>query len=192
MSRPKYRLDILLAAGALVAVPAAASAAPKLSAIDKLVAEDEIRNNLALYALLADGDGIKDKDTRTLADKLMAPDVVTEIYYTHSAAPVRILGRDAVAGPQVTPAPPGPSSSVGRHYLVETYFEDITTTTAKTVTTAVHFDLSPNAIGKECKLAGAGACGGVPSRVIMWIYHMNWVKNAVGWQISYNGLRMDD
>lgn len=192
MSRLKNRLGLLLAAGALVTVPVAASAAPKLSAIDKLVAEDEIRNDLALYALLADGDGIKGKDTRTLADKLMAPDVVTEIYYPHSTAPVRILGREAVAGPQVTPAPPGPSTSISRHFLVETYFEDMTATTAKTVTTAVHFDLSPNTIGKECKLAGAGACGGVPSRVIMWIYHMTWVKNAAGWQVTYNGLRMDN
>lgn len=192
MSRLKNRLCSLSTAVALVTIPAGASAAPPLSAIDKLVAKDEIRNDLALYALLADGDGINGKDTRTLADKLMAPDVVTEIYYPHSTAPVRILGREAVAGPQVTPAPPGPSASVSRHYLVETYFEDMTATTAKTVTTAVHFDLSPNTIGKDCKLAGAGACGGVPSRVIMWIYHMNWIKNASGWQIIYNGLRMDN
>ena len=178
--------------GGVVQTVAAAEA--KLSPIERLVAEDEIRQNLALYALLADGDGIKGKDTRTLADELMTPDVVTEIYYPLGHGPVTTIGREAVAGPAPKPTagPVAVESVVKRHYLVDTYFEDLTPTTAKTITTSVHFDLTPNLVGKDCATRGAGACGGLPARVIMWTYHMSWVKNAAGWQIIYNALHMDN
>jgi len=193
MSRLKFRVGAVLAAatlGGLTFAAAASAAEPKFSPTDKLVAEEDIRNNLALYALLADGDGIKGKDSRALADKLMAPDVVTELFFPGSKEPVRMVGREAVAGPQVVPHTG--ETTISRHYLVETYFESVTPTTAKTITTSVHFRLTPNLVGKDCKTGLSGNCGGVPERIIMWIYHMDWVKNASGWQVSYNGLHMDN
>ena len=93
-------------------------------------------------------------------------------------------------GPAAVPAPVEPT--VKRHYLVDTYFENLTPTTAKTITTAVHFNLTRNLVGKECATQGPGACGGIPARVTMWTYHMTWVKNAAGWQVIYNGLHMDN
>jgi len=191
----KYTLSLLLAATSAGGITNTAQAADaKLSPIDRLIAEDEIRQDLALYALLADGDGIKGKDTRTLADKMMAPDVVTEIYYPLAKAPLKTLGREAVAGPApVVPAVPAPvESTIKRHYLVETYFEDLTATTAKTITTAVHFNLTRNLVGQGCAAQGPGACGGIPARITMWVYHMTWAKTAAGWQVTYNGLHMDN
>ena len=191
----KYSFALILAATSTSGIAQTATAGEaKLSPIDRLIAEDEIRQDLALYVLLADGDGIKGKDTRTLADTMMAPDVVTEIYYPLARAPVRTIGREAVAGPAPVPAvvPAAIDPTVKRHYLVDTYFEDLTANTARTITTAVHFNLTRNLVGKDCGAQGPGACGGLPARIIMWTYHMNWVKNAAGWQVSYNGLHMDN
>ena len=191
----KYTLSLLLAATSTGGFTHTAWAADaKLSPIDRLIAEDEIRQDMALYALLADGDGIKGKDTRTLADKMMAPDVVTEIYYPLAKAPLKLIGRDAVAGPTpIVPAVPAPvASTIKRHYMVETYFEDLTATTARTITTAVHFNLTRNLVGKDCANQGPGACGGIPARITMWTYHMTWAKTPAGWQVTYNGLHMDN
>ena len=177
---------ILACAGAGPATAAAIGMAP----IDRLVAEDDIRQQLALYALLADGDGISPKDIDTLATKITAPDVVTEIFPADGGPPTHTVGRAAVIGPRPTGTPP-PPTNVSRHYLVDTYFDEITPTTARTRTTSVHFNLTKNLVGKDCLQRGAGACGGQVNKVTMWTYHMRWVKNADGWQIGYNALHMD-
>lgn len=175
------------------AAAATDGSAGKLSPIDRLIAKEDIRQQIALYALLADGDGVKPKDPRTLADKMMTADVVTEIYRPGEPTPIRMIGRDAVAGPPRDPAaPPVVAPSVSRHYLVETYFEDLTATTAKTITTAVHFEVERSQPGKKCTLFGKDACPVKAQRTTMWTYQMKWVKTSEGWQMAYNGLYFDN
>lgn len=168
--------------------------AKNLSSVDALLAKEDIRNKLTLYTLLADGDGIREKNTAQLAETMMTPDIVTEIYHADGSPPQHMIGRASVAGKPRDPAAPrsDPGPTVGRHYITGTYFEELTATTAKTISTAVHFDVTRNLVGKDCKKAGEGACGGLVRKATMWVYHMNWVKTPDGWQISYNGLRTDN
>ena len=181
-----------------------AQAAGMMAPIERLIAEDEIRQQVALYGLLADGDGLDRKNVRALADKIMTPDTINEIYpVTGPIAEMR--GRDAVGGPvrrppapaaatavPVPPAPPtSPATTAGRHFLVSTYFDEITPTEARTRTTAIHFDMTKNMIGPECRKSGEDACGGRVVKGSMWVYHTIWIKTAEGWQMSANRLRND-
>ena len=152
-----------------------------MSPIDRLIARDEIRQQIALFALLADGDGVRPKDTRALADRIMAPDVVVEIFRPGDLLPITMLGRAAVAGPPLVAPPAEPT--VARHYMVETYFEELTSGTARTITTAVHFRLTR---------ASDGIDGGLPTKITMVTYHMTWRKAAEGWLVTYNGLHADN
>lgn len=182
----------LIAVGANQFIPRA-DAAASLTALDRLIIEDDIRQRIETYALLADGDGIQRKDIAKLANTLMTPDVVSEIYAVGSKTPIRLEGRARHAGPEVNPplAAEKPDLIAGRHYLVGTLFDQVSATEVRTRTSALHLDVTKNILGADCKKAGEDACGGRVVSATMWMYHMVWVKTAEGWQIKYNGLRRD-
>jgi hypothetical protein len=172
----------------------AAYAATSLTPVDKLLAEDEIRQQIALYGLYADGDGAggNPRDLRKMADTLMTPDVVSEIYVARGGPPRILTGRDIVAKSPPENDPDRAKRIAGRHYLVATVFDDVSATTAETRTTAVYFDATKNQVGGDCAKAGEGACGGQPVKTVMWVYHMTWKHTPQGWQISRNVLRDDN
>ena len=180
----------VLAGGSLVAVTGHSKPVPGLSAVDKLVAEDEIRQKLVLYGLYADGDGEQPKNIRALADKLLTPDAVSETFTTLGKPGFRTQGRDALVA--ATPPAEVNSPNAGRHYLIGTVFDEMTPTTAKTRSTAYYINATRNMVGADCKTAGPGACGGQVNRALMFVYHMDWVKNAQGWQIQHSVLRSDN
>jgi hypothetical protein len=179
--------------GAAVSFVGSAEAAGAISPLDRLVAEDQIRQQIALYGFYADGDGVNPKDLRKMADSLMTQDVVSELYRSGGGEPRRSVGRDAIAGkPPAADAPPPPVSTVaGRHLLVGTYFDEVTPTTAKTRTITLHLDITKNMLGADCKKAGDDACGGRVIKAASWVYHISWIKTAAGWQISNTQLRLD-
>jgi hypothetical protein len=169
----------------------AAHAETSFSPIQRLLAEDEIRNKLALYGLYADGSGAggPPRDMQAMAQTLMAPDVVSEIHRADGAPPTIYKGRDFISRtPPETRAP----GVAGRHYLVSTVFDDVTATTAHTRTAAVYFDASKTLTGADCAKAGEGACGGKPLRTVMWVYQMTWTKTPQGWLIARNVLHDDN
>jgi hypothetical protein len=168
-----------------------AKAANGMSPVDRLIAEDDIRQRLSLYALYADGDGVNPMDTPALAEKLMTPDVVSKSYPANGGPPRILNGRAPVAGTNPRQMPPVDRPSAGRHYLVQTYFDEVTPTTAKTRSTALYFDVTRNLVGPDCKAAGPDACGGKVVSSALWVYHMTWKKTADGWQIVEN-LLYDD
>jgi hypothetical protein len=174
-----------------LAPPAHAAAA--LTPMERLLAKEEISNKIALYGLLADGDGAggKPRNLRQMADELMTPDVTSEIYLANGS-PVKIYkGRDFVAESPPEIPPDQARQIAGRHYIVETTFDDISATAARTRTTAVYFDATKLTSG-PCKQIVEGACGGKPVRTVMWVYHMTWRKTPDGWQIARNILRGDN
>jgi hypothetical protein len=175
-----------------VATPA--HAATTLSPVDKLIIKDDIRERIALYALLADGDGAggRKRDLRTLAYTLMTPDVVSIIYTARGDPPIELKGRERVAQSPPEVDPEHASKIAGRHYVVETLFDEVTPTTAKTRTTAVYHDATRNTGGVDCKKVDEKTCGGVPVRTVLWVYHMDWRKTPEGWQIFRNTLRDDN
>ena len=166
---------------------AAATAMPPL---DRLVAEDEIRQKMVLYTLLADGsgEGGKPRDMRALAEDLMTPDVVSEIHPINGAPVKTMTGREHII--QTPKEQPDPALA-GRHYIVGTYFDDISATIAHTRATALYFDVTRNLMGADCNKAAQDACGGRVVKGVMWIYEMTWTKTPEGWKISKNTLRDD-
>ncbi len=167
---------------------ATADAAGALSPLDRLLIEDDIRQRLVLYGLYADGDGVKPRDTESLASQLMSPDTVSEIYHVYGGPVITMSGR----GPIAASRDPFDPTLATRHFLIATYFDEVSATTVKTRTPALHLRVTKNMIGADCEKAGDDACGGRVVKATTWVYHMTWTKTADGWQISRNVLRHDN
>jgi hypothetical protein len=124
-------LAAALALGAAMLASGAARAQAKtpapaaLSPVEKLVAEDDIRQKLALYGLLADGDGVTGPDIRALADQVMTPDVWTDLYFPDGSLQVHTVGRDQAISTS-TPDLKKLGPIAQRHYMVSTYFDEVT------------------------------------------------------------------
>lgn len=173
---------------------ASAQSGKSLTPLERLLIQDEIRQNIVLYGLLADGDGPggRPRDLRRLADTMMTPDVVSEVHLPTGGKPMIFTGRELVANtpPEV---PPELAATVGgRHYLIDTVFDEVTPTRVRTRTPAVYFDATKNVNGPKCRTMGEGACGQKPLKTVMWVYEMTWVKTPDGWQIARNILRDDN
>ncbi len=172
----------------------AASAKGGLTAMEKLLIKDEINDKITLYALYADGDGPggNPRNLKKMAETIMTPDIVSEIYLSKGGEPKIMKGRDHITNTAPEVQSEFAKVVVGRHYLVSTVFDEITPTTVKTRTPAVYFDSSSNQVGPPCTKPEETVCGGKPIKTIMWVYHMTWTKTPDGWQISRNILRDDN
>ena len=154
-----------------VALNHGARASAGMSPLDRLVAESEIREQMARFELYADGDGVQGRDFRQLADQLHAPEF--------TIGP-RKMTRDEMV--EESSAQVFDPTLISRHYLVSTSFDELTASTAKTRTTALFMRLTRNMLGADCKKAGEDACGGRVVHAAVWVYHDSWAKTAAGWQ----------
>jgi hypothetical protein len=163
--------------------------AADMSAVEKLVAQNEITQQITLYTLLVDGDGINKPDPRTWADRLFTEDAVFETWGADGKLRVRQTGREEIyKGLVQNPAlPPG---VFGRHFNVATYFDELTPTTAKvrTVTTML---TGTQRMPTGCMKLGDEACGGRTIRATGFVYHDTFTKTADGWKKSYSVIRSD-
>jgi hypothetical protein len=184
------KIAAALALGAAMLASGAARAQAPLSPVDKLVAEDDIRQKLALYGILTDGDGVAGKNIRGLVDQIMTPDVWTDLYYPDGSLQVHTVGREAIV--TSTPIPKSMGPIANRHYLIATYFDELTPTTAKTRTTMMWMQVTRNLLGADCAKGGPDACGGRVVSAMTTVYHNDWVKTADGWRMSRNVIRRDD
>lgn len=183
--------------GAPLALLCAGCAAPVVKGmppLERLLIQDEIRQKLVLYGLYADGDGPggSPRDLRKLADTLMTPDVVSEIYLVKGGPPLILEGREIVANTPPEVATERAKAIGGRHYLIGAVFDEVTPTTVRTRTPAVYFDATKNLIGTDCRKLGEDSCAQKPVKTVMWVYHMTWRRTQQGWQISKNVLRDDN
>lgn len=110
----------------------------------------------------------------------MTADVVSEIHPANGSKPIIHNGRDVVAQSPAEVDPERVKRIAGRHYLINTVFDTVTSTTALTQTNAVYFDATKNQIGPKCRAEKDGDCGGTPVRTVMWVYEMTW-KTPQGW-----------
>ncbi len=172
-------LAIGFAAGgaAFMASTPAPKAAATMSILDQLEAKEEIRSQLMLYGLLAEGDGFHPRDTNALMEKIMAPDVISEQYFPDGSPvfPPR-QGRDE--NKQYT-QPPRDLSKIGeQHYTVGVYFDELTPTHAKTRSQQIFITVSKNTPDPDCN----NTCGGLVKHIQMNDYFDTWEKTAQGWQ----------
>ena len=164
------------------------AAAPVLSPVEKLVIENDINQQIILYGLLADGDGTSGKDVRGLADKTLAPDVVTDVILPGGKVISHTTTSEAVVAstPALVDRP-----SAGRHFMVATYFDEVTASTAKTRTTTLYIEAIKNT-GPGCETRGPDACGGRVTHAVTLVYHDTWKKTASGWKKTQSALYRDN
>jgi hypothetical protein len=186
--RPGAASLALAAALALAGAPRLGAAAPALSPLQKLVIENDIRQQIILYGLLADGDGISHKDVRTLADKTLMPDVVTDIVLPNGQNISHTITSEAVVAS--TPKPVD-RPAAGRHFMVSTYFDAVTPTTAKTRTTTLYIEAIKDT-GPGCETQGPDACGGRVTHAVTLVYHDSWKKTPDGWKKIKSTLYRDN
>ncbi len=152
-------------------------AAAAMTVLEQLEAKEEIRQQLVLYGLLAEGDGHHPRDTNALMEKIMSPDVISEQYFPDGSPvfPPR-QGRDE--NKQYT-QPPRDLSKIGeQHYTVGIYFDELTPTTAKTRSQQIFITVSKNTPDDGCD----NTCGGQVKHIQMNDYFDTWAKTPQGWQ----------
>lgn len=168
---------------------AAPADAADMSPVEKLVAQNEITQQITLYTLLVDGDGVNKPDPRMWADRLFTEDAVFETWGADGVLRVRQSGREEIYKSLLqTPAlPPG---VFGRHFNVATYFDELTPTTAKvrTVTTML---TGTQRKPTGCEKLGDEACGGRTIRATGFVYHDTFAKTADGWKKKHSVIRSD-
>lgn len=111
--------------------PLPANAKP-LQGIDRLEAEEYVRDRIASYALLYDGDGLKE-DRAAWAATTYWPDAHF-ILYDQSGVKVLDVGGAAAIFQLFGRSGPRPSTSSQRHGLFNVYFEELTQNQVRTKT----------------------------------------------------------
>jgi hypothetical protein len=177
-------LAFVLAAAAFFGGAHRAQAA--MSTLDRLEAEDEIRQQISLYGFLADGDGVSKTDIPALANKIFAPNIVSDIYRYVDQPPIHEEGRDNL----IKATAPRDDRIARRHFFISTHFDAITPTTAHTRTSVLEIHLTRNMIGQDCeKNYGRQNCGGQFIFGEIIVYHEDWEKTGDGWQKTHTVLR---
>ena len=152
--------------------------------IESAIARESIREALAQYSMLLDGDGIN-PDARKWADKLFTPDAVFVSHYPDGAEQIRIEGREAIFK---TFGRPGSPEVAARHFMVNTVFDELTPTTAKTRTSAL---IQVSNRDQDCAKKKGILNGGQPVLSAILVYHDSWVLDGGEWKKKLSILRRD-
>lgn len=164
--------------------------AAQLSPVEKLVAQSEIEQQIRLYTLLFDGDGVAKQDIRQWADRMFTEDAVFDTYGADGQLRSRLKGREDIFTKSGAAQPtPSPDIAV-RHFNVATYFDEVTPTTAKVRTIATMLSVTKRK-PEGCAKVGDEACGGRAVRVTAFTYHDTFAKTPDGWKKSYSIIRSD-
>jgi len=134
--------------------------------------------------MLLDGDGVA-RDARTWADKLFTTDAVFISHYPDGTEQIRIEGREAI---YKTFGRAGSPEVAGRHFMVNTVFDELTSTTAKTRTSAL---IQVSRRDQECARKKGILNGGAPVISAILVYHDTWVLDGSEWKKKLSILRRD-
>jgi hypothetical protein len=152
--------------------------------IESALARESIREALAQYSMLLDGDGIN-PDARRWADKLFTADAVFLSHYPDGTEQIRIEGREAIFK---TFGRPGSPEVASRHFMVNTVFDELTATTAKTRTSAL---IQVSKRDRECARKKGILNGGEPVLSAILVYHDTWLLDGGEWKKKLSILRRD-
>ena len=101
--------------------------------IESLLARESIREALANYSMLLDGDGAG-RDPQQWANRLFTADATFVLHQPDGKEQYRIEGREKIGSTFGRPASP---KVAVRHFMVNTVFDEVTSTSAKTRTSAL-------------------------------------------------------
>jgi hypothetical protein len=158
--------------GGMTPFPPCAEPAPRpgagMQALDVLVAKDRIRERLTQYTLLLDGDGVSRPDLRRWAQDLFVENATFQSFGTAGPLFAGLNGRSAIEAHFAKSLP----NLIRRHFFVNTAFDDLTPTTAKTRTTGI-------------TMYGRTEQGNAPliPALVETVTHLTWRNSDRGWQI---------
>ena len=152
--------------------------------IESALARESIREALAHYSMLLDGDGVG-RDPETWAKKLFTSDATFVLHYPDGSEQYRIEGREAIGK---TFGRPGSSKVATRHFMVNTVFDELTPTSAKTRTSAL---IQVSRRDQDCAKKEGVLNGGQPLLSALIVYHDTWVHDAGEWKKKLSILRRD-
>ncbi len=152
--------------------------------IESALARESIREALAHYSMLLDGDGAG-RDPIKWANKLFTSDATFVLHYPDGTEQYRIEGREAIGK---TFGRPGSPKTATRHFMVNTVFDELTPASAKTRTSAlIQVSMRDQECGKK-----EGALNGVqPVLSAIIVYHDSWVFESGEWKKKLSILRRD-
>jgi hypothetical protein len=164
-----------------LAIMAVADARSGLEPLELLIAKDAIREKIALYTLLHDGDGVI-QDGRTWADALWTVNASFQVVYPGGKrmfgnGETGLEGRETIF--RAFGGPPFPEGDVAiRHVLMQPVFDSVTRRTAQTRTVEIVIR------GRKLQTLSAGAAE-AQSPVDSYIMHDFWKKGDDGeWRKS--------
>jgi len=151
--------------------------------IESALARESIREALAHYSMLLDGDGIG-RDPQAWARKLFMPDATFVLHYPDGTEQYRIEGSEAIGKTFGR----GSSKNATRHFMVNTVFDELTATTAKTRTSAL---IQVSRRDQDCAKKEGALNGGQPVLSAIIVYHDSWVLDGGEWKKKLSILRRD-
>jgi hypothetical protein len=152
--------------------------------IESALARENIREALARYSMLLDGDG-STRDPQEWANRLFTSDATFVLHYPDGTEQYRIEGRDAIGK---TFGRAGSSKVATRHFMVNTVFDELTATSAKTRTSAL---IQVSKRDQECARKEGALNGGQPVISAIIVYHDSWVLEDGEWKKKLSVLRRD-
>jgi hypothetical protein len=170
-----FALGLVVGGTVLTGFSGRPAAAGGMSPVDELKAREDIRQQLVLYGILAQGDGNRPRDANLLVDTIMAPDVTSQqFFYDGTPAFPPRHGRENHKSSTMN----SPDPAVGeQHFTVTVYFDEVTATTAKTRSQHMIVAVMHNVPGGDCN----NACTGRVKRVSLQNYFDTWEKTPQGW-----------
>ena len=151
--------------------------------IETALARESIREQLAQYSMLLDGDGIR-RDPESWAKRLFMPDATFVLHYPDGSEQYRIEGSEAI-GKTFGRAS---SKTAARHFMVNTVFDELTATTAKTRTSAL---IQVSRRDLDCAKKEGALNGGQPVLSVLIVYHDTWMLDGGEWKKKLSVLRRD-
>ena len=170
-------LPVLLLAAA---APSWARPTVVMSRLSTLVEKEAIREQLAQYELLSDGDG-ETRDGRAWVDRLFTPDAVFEAYSPDGTLGTRWVGAAEIFRNSQAHSIDPKAPIAHRHYMLGTVFDVLTPTTAETRSTSIILGATKGADGKDP----------VGTMTMLLVYHDTWRKSGGVWRKSHSVLRRD-
>jgi hypothetical protein len=152
--------------------------------IESALARESIREALARYSMLLDGDGVG-RDPHAWANKLFTSDATFVLHYPDGSEQYRIEGREKIGA---TFGRAGSSKVATRHFMVNTVFDELTPTSAKTRTSAL---IQVSKRDQECAKKEGALNGGQPVLSAIIVYHDTWVLESGEWKKKLSILRRD-
>jgi hypothetical protein len=157
-----------------------------LSPIEILVEKEAIREQLAQYDLLLAGDGVR-RDGLAWATRLFTQDATFQVFTPDGRMFLnprnrdeiaQLVGRRPVTTNQQRPSPPPGPARVTRHFPINTAFDELTRTTARTRTSTLVISVP--------RIADPA----IAPVITLVTYHDTWRKEADGvWRKSSTILR---